>query len=202
MKQRGLSLIVVLIVLLVMALAAAAMLRTTDTATLIVGNIGFQKTARASGDAGIERAILWLDQNLGSTLNADNAASGYWASARNGCDLTGTVTAATTDDMKWEGGGGACGMTAVTLPDESDGVADGYTVSYVINRICSDVGAPATAGVTCSREVTESAAGSSNIGGSYGNLPFGGTPQVYYRITVRIAGPRNTVRYVQAFVII
>ena len=44
--------------------------------------------------------------------------------------------------------------------------------------------------------------GSTRGGASYGNVPLIGQAQTYYRITTRIDGPRNTVRYVQALVVI
>jgi hypothetical protein len=40
-------------------------------------------------------------------------------------------------------------------------------------------------------------AGGSQIGGAYGVLPLSNTT-LYFRITVRVAGPRNTTSYVQS----
>jgi type IV pilus assembly protein PilX len=73
--------------------------------------------------------------------------------------------------------------------------AAGNTVSYVIRRLCTMVGAPHAA--NCAKSPT-----GINTGGSFG---AGGVSQitnnqVYYRITTRIAGPRNTVAYIQTIV--
>jgi type IV pilus assembly protein PilX len=208
--QRGVSLIVVLIAMVIMSFAAVALLRSTDTATIIAGNLGFKKTALASGDAGTEAAIGWLGANFtGATLHADIAANGYYSRSADTCDLTGQRTPTdATDDVNWTGGAPNlnCPMAARIVAPA--GVAPGYTISYVINRICNAPGDPgsvvAADGITpmiCSRQSNADASNSTRAGGSYGSLPLSGQPQTYYRITTRVIGPRNTVRYVQAFVV-
>lgn len=210
-KQAGISLIVVLIGLVIISFAAVALLRSTDTATLIAGNLGFKKAALASGDAGTEAAIAWLNANSGgNTLHADINAQGYYATSADACDLTGSTTPDDpSDDVQWgdDDPGIACQMVgAVTAPA---GVPAGYTVRYVINRMCNVEGNPASAlaadGVTarvCSRADGSSADSSTLVGPSYGFMPFSGSSRVYYRITTQVLGPRNTVRYVQAFVVL
>jgi type IV pilus assembly protein PilX len=208
--QRGVSLIVVLISLLIMSFAAVALLRSTDTATLIAGNLTFKKTALASGDSGTETAITWLTGNLiGTTLHADRVADGYYSRSAETCDLTGQGTPDDdTDDVEWDGGAANanCPMVAVTVAPA--GAEAGYTISYVINRVCNAAGDPgsvvAADGVTpmiCSRQTNADSSSSTRAGGAYGSMPLSGVPQTYYRITTRVTGPRNTVRYVQAFVV-
>jgi Tfp pilus assembly protein PilX len=208
--QRGISLLIVLIALLIITLASVTLLRSSDTGTLITGNLAFQKTALAAGDAGTEAAIDWLTaQGVGGALFADAPASGYYASSADGCDLTTTRTAATGDDVHWSGTdpGDDCNMDARAVAPQ--GVADGFTVRYVINRVCNAEGDPnamvAADGVTpmtCSRAGAGPSEGSTRGGASYGNMPLAGNGQTYYRITTRVDGPRNTARYVQALVIL
>lgn len=209
MAQRGVSLIVVLIALLIMSFAAVALLRSTDTATLIAGNLTFKKTALASGDSGTESGIAWLAANLtGANLHADNSALGYYSRTAETCDLTGQNTPNdATDDVNWEGGApnANCPMVAVTVAPA--GAEPGYTISYIINRFCNAPGNPqsvvAADGVTpmvCSRQANADSSTSTRAGGGYGATPLSGIPQTFYRITTRVTGPRNTVRYVQAFV--
>jgi Tfp pilus assembly protein PilX len=208
--QRGVSLIVVLIALLIISFAAAALLRSTDTATLIAGNLTFKKTALASADAGTESAITWLGANIiGATLHANVSASGYYSTSADTCDLTGQRTPNdSSDDVNWTGGAANANCPMVARTVTPTGVAPGYTISYVINRICNAPGDPgsvvAADGVTpmvCSRQINADSSNSTRAGGSYGSLPLSGQPQTYYRITTRVIGPRNTVRYVQAFVV-
>ena len=213
--QRGLSLIIVLIALLIISLAAVALLRSSDTSTLVTGNLAFQKSALAAGDAGTEAAITWLsaaNAAAGTTFN-DVAASGYFATTADVCDLTGTRTpAAAADDVWWiptdPDPGVGCSLAARTLAAGTAGVPAGYTVRYVINRVCNIAGDPNSvvgAGGTpmsCSRLGAGTSEGSTRGGASYGNTPLTGESQQYYRITTRIDGPRNTVRYIQTLVVI
>jgi type IV pilus assembly protein PilX len=208
--QRGVSLVVVLISLLIMSFAAVALLRSTDTATLIAGNLTFKKTALASGDSGTETAITWLTGNLtGTMLHADRTANGYYSRSAEACDITGQRTPDDdTDDVNWDGGAANvnCPMIAITVAPA--GAEAGYTIAYVINRVCNAAGDPgsvvAADGVTpmiCSRQTNADSSSSTRAGGAYGSMPLSGVPQTYYRITTRVTGPRNTVRYVQAFVV-
>lgn len=212
LRQRGASLVVVLVALLLIAFASIALLRSTDTSTLVAGNLGFQKAALASGDAATEAAIAWLGTQAGTgTLNADIPASGYYSTSGYGCDLTGNRTPTNaTDDVNWASASGNanCGQYGLTVTPTPAGVAPGYTVAYIINRMCNAAGDPnsttAADGVTpmsCSHYEGGSTDNSTKSGGYYGNTPLSGTQETYYRITTRITGPRNTVRYVQAFVV-
>ena len=72
----------------------------------------------------------------------------------------------------------------------------GNTVSYVIHRLCNGEGVPFTA-VACSNSPITTTSGNSQRGGL---TPGFTNSQVYYRITTRVVGPRNTLSYVQAIV--
>ena len=74
--------------------------------------------------------------------------------------------------------------------------ASGNTVSFVIHRLCNTVGARTIAGCSAAPNDASSAGNSQGAG----VVALKANPQVYYRITVRVAGPRNTVSYVQAVV--
>lgn len=209
--ERGISLLVVLVALVIIGFAAIALLRSSDTGTLIIGNLGFQKTALAAGDAGTEAAIQWLmDNSGGAALFDDIAAAGYYSTTADNCDLTGAGTPANpVDDVQWVGGdpGNACNMVATAVAPP--GMAAGYTVRYVINRVCNAAGDPdsitAADGVTpmaCSSQTGTGGEGSTRRGASYGNTPLVAGAQTYYRITTRVDGPRSTVRYAQALVVI
>lgn len=211
MKQRGISLIVVLVALLIIGFAAVALLRSSDTGTLVAGNLAFKKTALAAGDAGTETGLAWLVANAANVaLYNDGVGNGYYSTTADGCDLTGSRTPAdATDDVNWTGGAqpANCNMRARTVTPP--GVAAGYTVRYVVNRVCNAAGDPnavfAADGVTpmiCSGAGAGASEGSTRGGASYGNMPLTGMSQTYYRITTRIDGPRNTVRFVQAIVVL
>jgi Tfp pilus assembly protein PilX len=211
-RERGISLIVVLIALVIISFAATALLRSTDTATLITGNLAFKKAALASGDAAAEQALAWINANATTTtLQSDSPANGYYSTSADSCDLTGARTPTdTSDDVGWSTTSPThanCVMTAYRLSSPTTGVATGYTAAYVINRMCNAAGDPlallAADGFTpmsCARISGGSTAGSTRTGAFYGNMALSGSSQVYYRITTRIFGPRSTVRYLQTFV--
>jgi Tfp pilus assembly protein PilX len=211
-KQRGISLVVVLIGLVVISFAAVALLRSSDTSTLIAGNLGFKKAALASGDAGTEAAIAWLSANsAGNTLYTDQAARGYYATSADGCDLTGSRTPEDNDDdVDWtdDDPGADCHMAGQPPAVVPTGVTAGFEVRYVINRMCNAEGNPSSAltatggAMICSRAEAANAGASTQVGPTYSRRPFSGTSETYYRVTTRVTGPRGTVRYVQAVVVL
>jgi Tfp pilus assembly protein PilX len=181
-QQRGIVLFITLIVLVAMTLAGIAMVRSVSTTNIIAGNLAFQQGATHAGDTGIETAIAWLEQNnTGTTLHGNGA--GYIAARQD-------PTAGQSWDDFWNA---QLGTQALTLSQD----AAGNTSSYIIHRLCLTAGAPTAVGVNCATSPTSSTTGGSKGAGAI-QLQY--SSQVYYRITARVAGPRNTVSYVQAIV--
>jgi type IV pilus assembly protein PilX len=208
--QRGVVLFIALIVLVAMSLAGVALLRSVDTNVLIAGNLAFRQGATMAGDWGVEDARQLLTRNAKdpitlvplTVLNADQPAlqqlggipnppwpnTAYWANWQSNIDLTGN-TSSVADDFDWS--------SARSMGTD----AAGNTVSYVIHRLCDIAGDPSSAGVNCIK--TAGGTGTASDDGTKGVVAYGaaalpGTSTVYYRVTVRITGPRNTVSYVQA----
>jgi Tfp pilus assembly protein PilX len=189
-RVRGAVLFIALIVLVAMTLAGIAIMRSVDTATLIAGNLAFKQGTVQSADNGIEQAYQWLLANRPS-LALSNLPQGYSSGYANPV----WTTAAT-----W--------ASSVTVGTD----AAGNTISYQIHRMCNCADTPynGTSG-TCPAPGNQCAldnpagtgtppppaAGDSFTVGAPGYLL---DPRVYYRITVRTQGPRNTVSYVQAMV--
>jgi hypothetical protein len=182
-------LFIALIVLVAMSLAGIALMRSVDTNVLIAGNLAFRQGATMSGDWGIEAARTWLDANKGgTTLHNDQPVPYYWANWQIGVDLVGVGT--TADDYDWN--------QAQNLGTD----ATGNEVRYVIHRLCEVAGSPSAPGSNCMR----STVGAGGLGGEgspkehaaigEGSLSTPGT--VFYRVTVRVTGPRNTTSFVQA----
>lgn len=188
-QQRGVVLMVALIVLVALTLAGIALMRSVDTTTIIAGNLAFQQAATNSGDTGIETAVSWLEtNNSGSTLHGHIYAQGYAASRQD-------PASGQSWDSFWTSVLAPNGQT-VTLAQNA---TTGNTVSYTIQRLCNAVGDPVATGVDCAvpQSLTNSATTSSK---GAGFIQLSVNTQIYYRITSRIVGPRNTVSYVQAIV--
>jgi len=189
-RQRGTVLFIALIVLVAMTLAGIAIMRSVDTAMLIAGNLAFKQATIQSSDNGVEQAYQWLLANRTLLANT-NTGAGYYSS-RPGAEPD------WNDPLTW--------ASAVSLGTD----AAGNTTSYVIHRLCNcpDTlynGTCATgpaqqcALTTASNVSPPPGQGDSFAVGASGYLE---DPKVYYRITVRTQGPRNTTSFVQSMVAI
>lgn len=186
--QSGVVLIVALIVLIAMTIAGIAMIRSSDLTNIIAGNLAFKQAATHSGDTGVEAAFAFLDANkAGTFLHTDIANQGYSA---NGNDPSRSPAAGQTWGAYW-----------ATLPANRIRTlatdASGNTVSYIIDRLCANAGNP-TSGANCSASTVSSVA--SGSGEEAGEKAITSPSAIYYRITARIVGPRNTVSFVQSMV--
>lgn len=191
-RQRGIVLMLAIVVLVIMSLAAVGLMRSMLSSNKVAGNLAFQQSAIQSADLGIETAVAWLEQNNIATNLHNNIIIGagqpvgYLA-------LRQDPAAGQSWETFW---------TTVLVPSNTVNVlaadAAGNTVSFVIQRLCNGQGAP-TSGIGCE------AAPASNVGEGRSQRVNSGTPtsipnQRYYRITARVAGPRNTIGFVQAVV--
>ena len=196
-RERGVVLLIALIVLVAMTLAGIGMMRSIDSGTLVAGNIGFREAAVAGADSGVEAARTWLIANLNS-LNADNPAQGYYSTRQDSLDLTGNMTEGGHDGVNWGGSDPTQVVSAYTVGSVD---ASGATVYYIIHRLCSMPGPINGGGQTCSYSV-QSQTGSTQSAPDYSSYGLSTSLQAYYRITVRVNGAKNTVSYVQAYVLI
>ena len=188
--QQGVILFVALIVLVAMTLTGIALMRSVDTNVLVAGNLAFRQGATAAGDWGVEAARVFLRNTLVANKNAldnDQPTNYYYATWQANLDLIGTDVGTPFD---W---------ALSTLPIGTDSA--GNEVRYVVHRMCQNPGAGTGPGANCVR--TSGTGGSPTEGGTKGTVSYGGAPLpaptvIYYRVTVRILGPRNTLSFVQA----
>lgn len=186
-RQQGLVLFIALIALVAMSLAAAALVRSVDSGVLVAGNLAFKQSAIMSAETGVANAYKYITDNAAS-LGADSA--GYFASFNDGISLTSSST--------W----GAANSFAVTkdLYDLS-----GNETRYIVQRMCRTAGAVdrdkclvGTGNAAASSKGGKSEGGGAG-GGGY-DAATGGSDAVVYRVTARVAGPKNTFSYIQAFI--
>ena len=194
--QAGMVMIVALIVLVLMTLGGLALMRSMDTSNMIAGNMAFQQSATHSADTGIEAATAWLEfQNTGATLDYDQPVIGYSAS-------TGNNAAYRSGEKLWAdiSGNGVCllpvlgGVQCTASPGTLD--ASGNTVAFVVQRLCNGTG-PRN-GAFCAVAPGSNTSTGNNEGAGEDTVQF--SSAVYYRISVRVVGPRNTIIYVQSIV--
>jgi type IV pilus assembly protein PilX len=81
-------------------------------------------------------------------------------------------------------------------PSRPGSDAAGNTVRYVIHRLCETTGAPHTRQL---RQINPPRSTAAAVSAPAASSQLTNN-QVYYRITTRITGPRNTVAYIQTIV--
>jgi type IV pilus assembly protein PilX len=201
-RQRGVILFFVLIVLVAMSMAAISMFRSTDTGTMIAGNLAFKQSAVTSADVAAEAARTWVRANV-NALGANNPAAGYYAMLQENLDLMGTLSVGDpVDDVDWDGTNTSAPTKAVVLAVDS---RTGNQISYVVHRLCTQIGPVSASGTEEGTQMCSvasmNATGSTNDAARYDLFGMDRVNVAYLRITARIVGPRNTVTYAQSFIL-
>lgn len=185
--QRGIVLFVALIVLVAMTLAGLGIVRSMDSGTAVTGNLAFRQSSTQVADIGIQQAFQWVLANH-ATLNNTNTVAGYYSAQQ---------TPDWYDANTWAAAPALTYASGVGVPAD-------YTVSYIVHRMCtqpntahngSNAGVPNKCGMS-----TDNVNEGGPVGAPGAEGEFGGLNRVYYRITVRVVGPRNTVSLVQSMV--
>jgi Tfp pilus assembly protein PilX len=128
LRQRGTSLFFALSALVGLSLAGVAMMRTSDTSTMVVGNIGFHEAAVQSTDLALEAAVASLATFAKTAASFNNVtASHYYAS------LDATAADATQPPA---------GRLSATVGNQISDSATGNTLRYVVERMCNATGLP------------------------------------------------------------
>ncbi len=199
-RQRGVVLFMTLMVLVIMSITGLALLRGVDSSTLVANNVGYKEAALIAADKGVKDAANALSGGTFSLI-ANTAASGYYASPPAAIDWTGKATpAVSTDDVDW---GATSASSTIRASAWSAADSAGNKYSYIIHRLCDGPGASTGTGISCATSTSSTAAvGSTHTGSAYGAAPLTVTTQVYYRITVKVLGPKNTTSYSQAYLLI
>ncbi len=187
--QRGVVLFIALIVLVAMTLAGIAVMRSVGTNVLISGNIAFKQATTSVADYGVEKARAWIQTALPTVLQNDTPAAGYFSSWK--YDPTAPTDLTKNFDpyqFDWNGSG----MLVAPAPDPST------TVRYVIHRMCRLANASTDdVNQQCVTLATSSTGGSTQNVISGGQQPLSNLTQVYFRVTVKVTGPKNATSFIQ-----
>lgn len=192
-RQQGVVLFIALIVLVAMTLAGIAVMRSVGTNVLISGNIAFKQAATSVADYGVEKARDWISKAVPTDLQNDGSpgtpSAGYFSSWQ--YDPTAPTDLTKNFDpfqFDWNGSG----MVVAPAPDPST------TVQYVIHRMCKLANASTDdVNQQCVTLATSSTGGSTQNVISGGQQPLTNLTQVYFRVTVKVTGPKNATSYIQ-----
>lgn len=203
-RSTGAGLVVALVMLIVMSMSALALVRAVSTSVLVAGNFAFRQAAVMAAEAGSEAAIVWLTARATlPDLYTDLPNQGYYANLPEGLDISGSAPADAKVAIDWDKD--KCNsskvVTCVSASPATTKDDAGQVIQYVIHRLCRSAGSPQDSANSCLlyRE-------SSQVSQKKGQLSYGASSRfkadsaVYYRITTRVRGPRNTTVFVQTLV--
>jgi hypothetical protein len=178
-------LFVALIAMVVLSLGAIALIRSLDTGTSVISNLAYRQASIPPMNAAVEAAVdaVFKAPTI-PNLDADWPADNYFAS------LQANEKANAVPDVLY-------GNPPANYPAQFRTIgpdAGGNTVRYSIERICNAVGTPTVA--TCDMlppKLSNARTSMKLVGPTVPPLP-------YYRISVRVDGPGNTVTFAQAMI--
>jgi Tfp pilus assembly protein PilX len=199
--QRGVVLFITLVVLVALALGALAMFRGSLGASMVATNVVYRQAALNLADNGVQLATAAIAAKAAAgQINADDNVNGYFSA------IPANEPASYSDDAIWSCGADAvcptaaqvCASNSACINDVTKG--QGLTVYYKVHRMCTVPNAAYNAANNrCALTVKT---GGTSPGGSLGigATQFTGNPMLYFRITTRVDGPRNTRMVTQTVV--
>ena len=203
-RAGGAGLVVALVMLIVMSMSALALVRAVSTSVLVAGNFAFRQAAVMAAEAGSEAAVIWLTARARlPDLYSDQPNQGYYASLPDGLDISGSATADSKIAIDWDKDecNSRSDVTCVSAsPDMTEDEA-GQVIQYVIHRLCRSAGSSEDSANSCLlyRDGNQMSPKKGQF--SYGaSSRFKVGSAVYYRITTRVRGPRNTIVFVQTLI--
>jgi len=208
--QRGLALIFALLGLVALSIAAVALVRSVDTGTLVLGNIGFKQEATAQADRATQAAIDWLNNANKATLDANQPGSGYLASATPELDpLAQRSDVANRVIVDWDFDQSALANCAAVPNTPANRcvapatIQGNPSVRFIITRLCAAAGDSRAAGNHCVSPASNVTGDAADKGGLDYAKPSPLTAKsggLMYRIIVRSQGARDTTTFTETIV--
>jgi type IV pilus assembly protein PilX len=212
--QSGIVLFFALLALAVMSIAAVALIRSVDTNALLSGNMAFRQSASSASNVALEGVTENITKNVALTVSTAHMRQlGYYAN----CIQFDTQPTALVCDgnrlttMKWDDSNSKLAPNQTDGNDEiRDGIdRQGNEIRYVIERMCNYSEAEINSGTAPSDAsrcmMASSPSNGENCSHNIGNLELfkrciAASDSPLYRITLRIAGPKNTLTFMQSFI--
>ena len=213
-SQMGLVLFFALLALAVMSIAAVALIRSVDTNALLSGNMVFRQSASMTSNVVLEGIAETIAKNipLADSLT-HHPAQGYYAN----CSQFDTQPDAQVCDgsqltmVAWDDSNSSLAPNQTDGNDEIRNGRDrqGNEIRYVVERMCNYSNAELAAGTSASEAsrcmMASSPSNGENCSHNVNNLELfqrciSASDSPLYRITLRIAGPKNTLTFMQSFV--
>jgi type IV pilus assembly protein PilX len=207
-RQRGVVLLFSLVALVVLLIAAVALMRSFNTSLFMSGNIAFKRDLQNQGERAMDQVLTSF--RAGGPLDNDAARSAILKTSNYSevmlpANAQGIPDALVLSDANFFANWGVP-ANDIDLPDQ------GVKIRYLIDRMSSATGSCDALGPkTCVMNSDKSPKGGSasqmqnastalpttaGAGGVAPKAVSSGTP--VYRLTVRVAGPRDTQAFFQS----
>jgi type IV pilus assembly protein PilX len=190
--QRGVVMIVTLV-------GAVALLRSSDGASALAGQVGFRRDMKNQAERAIAMAITALKEgSLASAASRQTSeATANYSAAQLATDTaTGLPTLLLGSDTDFKGAGYT--IAIVDADGSAANAESGVTVRYLIDRQCPSAGAVDE--TTCSRTSVLRQYNGQDSNAHMASTSFRSTQHTVYRISVRVDGPRGTQAFFQSAV--
>lgn len=188
-RQDGVVLFMALLVMVVLMLAGIALIRSTDTATVVSGNLALEQAAMSAADRSIEYSVhVLFDTPAIPDRTTDFLEQNYYSWVRRNADNSIPEIPKVLQEPFSASAFAAAGLSDSMIPVDDAGNKS----YYVIERMCWTAGPPAK--VNCNLS-------SAAFGADPGTQHYTGLIRpgdAYYRVTIRTEGPRATASYAQA----
>lgn len=186
-RQRGVVMIVTLLALVIMLIGSVALMRSFNTSLFMSGNLAFKRDLVNQAE---RASAVVLPQLTGGALSSLAARSSNSAALNYSASMLATNDQGIPNALL-----NATDFAAAGVASNDIVVADqGVTVRYVVDRLCTAAGSEVILGsASCTVGPTPEARGGSASEINRATLP----PQVLYRLSVRVDGPRNTQAFFQ-----
>lgn len=213
-RHAGIVLFFALLALAVMSIAAVALIRSVDTNALLSGNMVFRQSASSASNVVLEG----ITENITRDVTLANSIThhpqlAYYANCSQFdaqpnaliCDGNRLTT------MVWDD------ANSRLAPNQTDGNAEirngfdrqGNEIRYIVERMCSYSNAEINAGNAISDSgrcmMASSPSNGENCSHNIANIELfrrciAASDSPLYRVTLRIAGPKNTLTFMQSFI--
>lgn len=197
-RQRGVVLLLSLIILVVLLGASAALVRSFDTSLFVAGNLAFKRDLVNQGERAVPGIMTALNTGVLSTpvsRGANNVVGVNYSATVLPTNVQGIPLALLQTTPVFDGLGYANSANDIPVP------AQGVTVRYVMDRMCTAPGEESTILDSCVTSTPEPPQAGDNADrqraeeGGGGSSPV--TQQVVYRLSLRVDGPRDTQAFLQ-----
>ena len=185
-KQSGVVLFITLIALVILLLSAIALIRSTDTAQLISGNLAIKRDLTNEAETAIQAAVA---QFAAGSLTTEASRENNLATANYSATVLASNAQGIPNVMFDPGLGGFSAVEPAAI--------NGLTYRYLVDRMCPNLGASNLQHCVSGKSVAIAGGDAWNPLGNGGT----GTPNppgtVVYRVTVRVTDARQTESFIQ-----